>query len=381
MKKSFKLATLTAAMLCSANALANDLAKEQLYVTGGANMFLFDTDVHNVDNGAIGPWLGLGYQIDKEWAVEVNYNMASTETDTALAVDTDVSLLSVNGVYRYAPVGENSLLAKAGLGQYKLDAGTLGSESKVAIRAGAGYEYFIQPQLSATFFWDLLVSFDSTLIESMPSIGLKYQFGQASSKPAKKETTKSVAPAAPAKPAVMDADADGVADSSDMCANTPTGVRVNSQGCPFDRDADGVYDYLDECPMTPEGAKVMDNGCKEELAETVSIQLYITFPNNSSVIPAEYDSEMKKVADFLRQYPDTSVQLVGHTDSTGSAAYNQMLSEKRAARVAAHLINKFGVDSARVTSKGEGESSPIADNSTAEGRKQNRRVTAEISAN
>ncbi|WP_440905221.1 OmpA family protein [Catenovulum sp. SX2] len=380
MKKSFKLATLTAAMLCSANALANDLAKEQLYVTGGANMFLFDTDVHNVDNGAIGPWLGLGYQIDKEWAVEVNYNMASTETDTASATDTDVSLLSVNGVYRYAPVGENSLLAKAGLGQYKLDAGTLGSESKVAIRAGAGYEYFIQPQLSATFFWDLLVSFDSTLIESMPSIGLKYQFGQASSKPAKKET-KAAAPAKPAKPAVMDADADGVADSSDMCANTPTGVRVNSQGCPFDRDADGVYDYLDECPMTPEGAKVTDNGCKEELAETVSIQLYISFPNNSSVIPAEYDSEMKKVADFLRQYPDASVQLVGHTDSTGSAAYNQMLSEKRAARVAAHLINKFGVDSARVTSKGEGESNPIADNSTAEGRNKNRRVTAEISSN
>lgn len=380
MKKSFKLATLTAAMLCSANALASDIAKEQLYVTGGANLFFFDTDVHNVDNGAIGPWLGLGYQIDKEWAVEVNYNSASTETDTAAAADTDVSLLSVNGVYRYAPVGENSLLAKAGLGQYKLDAGASGDTSKVALRAGAGYEYFIQPQLSATFFWDLLVSFDSTVIESMPSIGLKYQFGQASSTPAK-SSTKTTAPAKPAQPAVIDTDADGVADSADMCANTPTGVRVNSQGCPFDRDADGVYDYLDECPMTPEGAKVMDNGCKEELAEAVSMQLYITFPNNSSVIPAEYDSEMKKVADFLRQYPDAVVELVGHTDSTGSAAYNQMLSEKRAARVAAHLTNKFGVESSRVTSSGKGETSPIADNSTAEGRKKNRRVTAEISSN
>ncbi|EWH12160.1 HAD family hydrolase [Catenovulum agarivorans DS-2] len=375
MKKSFKLATLTAAMLCSAHAMAN----EPVYVTGGANMFFFDTDVHNVDNGAIGPWLGLGYQIDKEWAVEVNYNMASTETDTASAVDTDVSLLSVNGVYRYAPVGENSLLAKAGLGQYKLDAGSLGDESKVAIRAGAGYEYFIQPQLSATFFWDLLVSFDSTLIESMPSIGLKYQFGQASSK-STKSAAKTTAPKAPVKPVVVDTDADGVADSADLCANTPTGVRVNSQGCPFDRDADGVYDYLDECPMTPEGAKVTDNGCREQLVETVSIQLYVSFPNNSSVVPAEYHDEIKKVADFMRQYPDSTVTLVGHTDSSGSAAYNQMLSEKRAARVAAYLVNNFGLESERVLSRGEGETNPIADNSTAQGREKNRRVTAEISA-
>ncbi|MER2491996.1 OmpA family protein [Catenovulum sediminis] len=375
MKKSFKLASIAAALLCSSQAFA----QEPVYVTGGANMFLFDNEVHNVDN-AFGPWLGLGYQLDKNWAVELDYNMASSETKTASATDTDISLLSINGLYRYAPVGQNSLLAKAGLGQYKLDAGALGEESKAAIKVGAGYEYFLQPNLSATVFWDLLVSFDSTLIESVPSVGLKYQFGDvSSSKPMKSEKSQPVTAAPVQKPAVMDDDSDGVANTSDLCANTPSGVRVNSQGCPFDRDVDGVYDYMDECPMTPEGAKVADNGCREQLTETVSIELYVSFPNNSSVIPQEYHGEIKKVADFMKQYPDTKVTLVGHTDSSGSAAYNQMLSEKRAARVAAYLVNNFNLESERVLSRGEGETSPIADNSTKEGRNKNRRVTAEIS--
>lgn len=374
MKKSFKLAALASAILS-----APLMAEEPVYVTGGANLFLFDTEVHNLDSG-FGPWLGLGYQIDDKWAVELDYNMADTDTrGLASNVSADVSLLSLNGVYRYAPVGQNSILLKAGLGKYDLDAGAAGDISETVVKAGAGYEYYIQPNLSATFMWDLLYSVDEVLIDSMPSIGLKYQFGDVKSS-SKSSSSSSSSNVQPVDNQGLDSDGDGVVNSQDMCANTPAGVRVNSQGCPFDRDADGVYDYKDECPATPAGAKTDAKGCKVQLTEEVSMDLYVTFPFDSADIPNEYYDEIKKLADFLRQYPDSDVKLVGHADSTGPASYNQMLSEKRAAQVGEYLVDRLNVSKSRITTSGEGESQPIADNDTAQGRAKNRRVTSHIKA-
>ena len=87
--------------------------------------------------------------------------------------------------------------------------------------------------------------------------------------------------------------------------------------------------------------------------------------------------EIKTVANFMGENPDYSVILEGHTDSTGSAAYNQKLSERRAAAVAGALQN-FGVDAGKISSVGYGESQPIATNATKEGRAQNRRVDAKF---
>jgi outer membrane protein OmpA-like peptidoglycan-associated protein len=75
----------------------------------------------------------------------------------------------------------------------------------------------------------------------------------------------------------------------------------------------------------------------------------------------------------LNQYPDMKISVEGHTDSVGSDAYNQRLSERRAATVVSYLESK-GIASSRLTSRGFGESKPIADNKTAEGRAENRRV-------
>ena len=82
----------------------------------------------------------------------------------------------------------------------------------------------------------------------------------------------------------------------------------------------------------------------------------------------------------MREYPQTSVVIEGHTDDRGQASYNQQLSEKRARNVAATLVNRFGVATDRVTSVGYGEARPTASNASAEGRAANRRVVAVISA-
>lgn len=75
----------------------------------------------------------------------------------------------------------------------------------------------------------------------------------------------------------------------------------------------------------------------------------------------------------MNQYPQSNVEVTGYTDSTGVAAYNQTLSEKRAQSVVDVLINE-GIESRRITVRGEGENNPIASNETREGREQNRRV-------
>jgi outer membrane protein OmpA-like peptidoglycan-associated protein len=82
----------------------------------------------------------------------------------------------------------------------------------------------------------------------------------------------------------------------------------------------------------------------------------------------------------LNKYPDTDIKILGHTDNKGTDAYNQGLSERRAASVSSYLKD-HGISSSRVSTKGMGENDPIASNDTEEGRSQNRRVEFVITAN
>lgn len=103
----------------------------------------------------------------------------------------------------------------------------------------------------------------------------------------------------------------------------------------------------------------------------------ITFDFDSSTVRPEFRSTLDQVADTLRRYEQTYVDVYGHTDSVGSDAYNQTLSERRAGAVASYLITR-GVQSARLATRGFGESEPIASNETEEGRAQNRRVEIKL---
>jgi outer membrane protein OmpA-like peptidoglycan-associated protein len=98
--------------------------------------------------------------------------------------------------------------------------------------------------------------------------------------------------------------------------------------------------------------------------------------NSSTLLPGAYD-ELERVAKVLNQYPQTTMRISGHTDGTGTAEYNQKLSERRAQSVKDALVG-MGVDQARMTTIGYGESKPIASNDTDSGRQQNRRVEIRI---
>ncbi|CAM3098970.1 MULTISPECIES: OmpA family protein [Sphingomonas] len=103
----------------------------------------------------------------------------------------------------------------------------------------------------------------------------------------------------------------------------------------------------------------------------------ITFAYNSSQVQPQFRQTLDQVADILSQYKQTYIDVYGHTDSTGSDAYNQRLSEQRAVSVADYLASR-GVQPARIGTRGFGKSQPIASNDTEEGRAANRRVEIKI---
>lgn len=216
------------------------------------------------------------------------------------------------------------------------------------------------------------VDFTEHLEDVFGGLGLRFNFGApAKAAPAAPAPAPVAAPApAPAPvapPAPADSDRDGVIDSADRCPNTPAGATVDANGCELDGDKDGVVNRLDKCPTTPAGDKVDASGC------SYSIPLQVQFDTNKATIKAESYGELDTFVQFLKDVPSARGELQGHTDADGSDAYNLSLSQRRADAVKAYIVDK-GIDGARISAKGYGESQPVADNKTAEGKKANRRV-------
>lgn len=139
---------------------------------------------------------------------------------------------------------------------------------------------------------------------------------------------------------------------------------------PGDQDQDGVLDNVDKCPDTPPGVAVDAYGCTRKGSITLE---GVTFEYNSAKLKPESRSALDTVATDLNKYPRLKIELQGHTDSAGPDAYNLKLSQQRADSVRTYLVDQ-GVPESRLVSKGYGESQPIADNKTEDGRALNRRV-------
>jgi len=205
---------------------------------------------------------------------------------------------------------------------------------------------------------------DDRLVDYMAGLGLHVFWGG----PVCAREPEPLPPAPPPPPpAPVDSDGDGVTDDKDRCPGTPAGARVDPVGCELDGDGDGVVDSKDKCPNTPKGDKVDAVGC------SLTARLEVFFANNSDVLQPQSYADLDRAVAFLRDVPSVTGVIEGHTDSNGSDAYNQSLSDRRAKAVLDYILSK-GVDPARLNSRGLGESDPVADNATPEGRAQNRRV-------
>jgi len=337
--------------------------------------------------------LGVGYNLTKVLGLEaVLAGAANLDEDKT---DRSVDLLNyrLDALYHFMPERPLVPYVAAGVGGYDL-----GDDSEFMANYGAGLLYFIAENVALRADVRHLIIFNETPLDHnlLYTAGFKFQLAEmakpvpvapavvapAAVPPAPKDSDGDgvtddldKCPGTPqgvkvdAKGCPLDSDGDGVPDNLDQCPDTPRGAPVDAKGCPLDSDGDGVFDYLDQCPGTPKGIVVDDKGCELKLT------LRINFDSDKAEIKPEFKAELDKAAAFVRENSNVPfILLAGHTDSQGSDEYNQKLSERRGEAVRQALIKNYGLDANKLKARGYGESQPVADNATADGRYQNRRV-------
>ncbi|HEU4574381.1 MAG TPA: OmpA family protein [Chitinophagaceae bacterium] len=177
---------------------------------------------------------------------------------------------------------------------------------------------------------------------------------------------------------IPDSDNDGINDEEDKCPSVPGVARY--EGCPVpDTDKDGVNDEEDKCPSVP-GVKE-NKGCPviaEEVKKKIDYAAQnIYFSIGSYKLLSKSYKGLNEVVQIMNENPDTKLMIDGHTDNTGKADLNMILSQNRANAVKQYLISK-GIDESRLVATGHGQDEPIADNKTAAGRAKNRRVEMKL---
>ncbi|MCT7496092.1 OmpA family protein [Aliarcobacter cryaerophilus] len=253
--------------------------------------------------------------------------------------DTAITRVFGNLVKNYGLTNDFSLYALAGLGVEFFDHElSHHQEDGLFGNYGLGMKYQLMDSLALKFDVRHLINFNHGDNTMLYTLGLAVPFG---------ERTK----AAP------------VVEAPAPVAVTPAPVADK------DSDGDGVIDRLDQCPNTPKGAKVDSVGC------ITLINLNVNFDTNKSDIKDIYSTRIHEFANVMNVDKRLKADIEGHTDSVGSDAYNQKLSERRAASVV-KALTELGVEKSRLKAVGYGKTRPIASNETAEGRAENRRVQA-----
>lgn len=179
----------------------------------------------------------------------------------------------------------------------------------------------------------------------------------------------------------VDSDEDGVTDDRDKCPATKGLPKYD--GCPPpDRDKDGIADADDKCPNqaapgTPDGCPQFEYIVINQEKKQIELKQQVHFASGKSVILPDSFKILNEVAEVLIANRQMEVRIEGHTDSVGKATYNLALSKRRADAVMTYLASK-GVPAGQLRAVGLGETTPIASNTTPDGRALNRRVEFHI---
>jgi len=335
-------------LAAAANATASDVGR--WYVTPQGGGLITDND-RNIEDGDALLGLSVGKHLSKEWSMELNANGARLDAFDPYAASLDVlrvfrrdeSLspyltLGAGAVRNNVEVGRDTtdFIAQAGAGLiWKLGENRRGTSS-----------FSLRPEIKAR--WDD-TGREGYFTDYIGTLGFQFAFGGTPPAPAPQPSVQAPpAPApAPAPVAPADSDGDGVVDSADRCPGTPRGVAVDSSGCPQQGE------------ITLVG---------------------VGFETNSDTLTAASRAVLDPVAANLKKYPELQIELQGHTDSVGADKYNLNLSQRRADAVRAYLLSQ-GVSASQIVARGYGEAQPVADNGTAEGRAQNRRVVMKVLRN
>ena len=326
----------------------------QFYVVPGLQWMNFD-DFTNLDD-EWGASVGIGFQASDRLSFELSTFDLDPDDQTGTDVDLDHYRLDV--LYDIGEaIGNWQPFVVGGVGNTEF-----GNDNDTLGNFGAGLKWQIRDDLQ----WRTAVRSYHFLGRSFGDndvgidTGLVFFFG-SSDRPAPRRNESSSA-------------------SSPSSTRNEPARRADpvEEEPPLDSDGDGVADSGDACPETPRTYAVDERGCPIPVEEIARVELLVNFDFDRSEVRSEYFDEIQEVTDFMEQYPDVVVELEGHTDSRGTEAYNQDLSERRANAVRDVMIGRFGISGGRITARGFGESQPIASNETDAGREENRRVITVI---
>ncbi len=332
------------AVAVSGTAMAGDDVVRGPYIAPMGGYHVWDEE-RNLEDSSGTYGIGLGYQFNSKYSAEFVYGRQNSETDPGNA-DVDGHVRRLDIIKHFSNRGRVQPFMLLGGGELDLDASGASSNDESFVNFGGGYRVNFNDNLSLRWDARAVRSLDENNTEFATNLALIYVFGE-------KVRT---APPPPPPPAPA------------------------PKAMPGDADGDGVLDDVDRCPDTPRNLRVDARGCPILVKQGVEVDLNVNFEFDKAVVLPQYYPRIEAVADFMKKYPGTSTTLEGHTDSTGPDAYNQGLSERRANAVRDIFINKFGIAPKRLQAVGYGESRPIADNGTKDGRAQNRRTTAVIKA-
>ncbi|MGA3280216.1 MAG: OmpA family protein [Smithella sp.] len=352
-------------------------------ITPFVGVYTFEGNELGLTKQAWTAGLRAGYNFTEHIGVEgvVNYVPAEVQD---MPGDNGVNLYGygVEGLYHFMPESRFVPFLAVGMGEmhYDTPAGA-DNMNKFFIDAGAGVKFFITENIALRADARWVLPTNDNYNDFMGTLGVTFAFGGHKKVVAVARVEEPLPPPPPPPPVVkVEPPPPPPPPPPPKCTNVPAGCIVDKDGCPIDSDGDGVCDGLDKCPNTPPGAKVESDGC---IHEKVIIRLNVEFDTDKSDIKDKYYDEISKVADFMKEHPETTCEIQGHTDNVdrfNNPDHNKQLSQARADSVRQYLIDKFMIDESRLTAVGYGPERPIASNDTKEGRQKNRRVEGVIDA-
>lgn len=363
------------------------------YVMPQVNALWLDDDRASDDD--IGVTLAFGRNLSQNWDLELSLFGSDHDRQGGTSLDLQgIGLLTKRVFYRDGRV--NPYLS-FGLAQYKSLITPGADDEDLTALFGGGVLIDLGPQRNDGTAIQLRGDLGARrglsdnadlphVVDYVAGLGLQYSWGGTPVRPPPADTDGDGVtddldrcPGTPAGtpvdatgcPLPQDDDGDGVLNPADKCPGTPPGKKVDAVGCEVDGDddEDGILNSVDQCPDSPKGTRVNNVGCPFD--RTLLLQ-GVKFETNKDTLLPESIPILDNAIATLKRYPEVGIEVQGHTDSRGADAYNMDLSSRRAATVLDYL--KAGGVTNPLTSRGYGETDPIASNDTDEGRQQNRRV-------
>jgi OOP family OmpA-OmpF porin len=408
--------TACALVLQAGVALADNKAETITYAPyiGG---YTFQSKQHLETGPAFG--FRLGYNLTDNWAIEAVIDYVKTEPTTS---KTNISMLRYGGdvLYNFMPKSNLVPYLAVGAGGTNFNGGGMSTYTKAIFNYGGGVKWFLADNFALRAdVRGLNYSYGQTYTNVEYTLGMHIAVGAPKPAPAPvvvPEPVQEVA-APKAAPVVVAPAPVAPAPTCDMKAEpatlekgkttTLTWSSANASGCEI-QPGIGPVPAAGSKVISPaantsytltcngEGGKTATSVAGVEVTEPVKeaaaakasavaagsrLALKVNFDTGKSIIKKQYYKELKVVGDGLNEQKNLKGMIEGYTDNVGSAKSNMLLSQRRANAVRDYIVKNFKVDKKRLSAKGFGQTKPVADNTTAEGRAQNRRIEATFEEN